>query len=83
MILLMQKLKYPPEGWEDMNIPPMPGATPTRGERPKVCDALELADVLCKGEVDGVFRIVMQDGSMHQIEVTTKQVYVAEIRRLV
>lgn len=83
MILLMQKMKYPPEGWEDMTLPPALDTVPVRGERPRVSDAIELADVLCKAEVDGTFRIVMQDGSMHQIEIVPKTVYIAEITKLV
>lgn len=83
MILLLQSLKYPPEGWEDMTIPPAPDAMPVRGEKPRVKDADELAAVLQKAEVEGTFRVVNDDGTIYRIEITTAVMYVAQIDRVV
>lgn len=82
MILLMQSLKYPPEGWEDMTVPPKPDAMPVRGEKPRVETAEELAAVLQKAELAGVYRIVTDEGT-YRIEITKVDMFVSKIDRVV
>ncbi len=82
MILMMQKCVKEPDGWEDYALPYYAGP-PIRGDKRRVEDPRELAEALCKGKVQGHFRLVMRDGTMHQIHVEEVLEYHSVITRLV